>query len=303
MVETRHADPAAFRTGYVALVGRPNVGKSTLLNRILGQKLSIVTHKPQTTRHRIVGIHSDEAAQIVFLDTPGFLEPTYRLQETMVQAARRAIVDADVVVGIHDATSPVTAFDAVLPELPQGRKPVILVVNKIDRVPKPELLPIMQTLHDAVPEAEIIPLSAKTGDNVGRLLAVMRPLLPEGPALYPTDQLTEQPERFFVAEIVREQALLQFRDEVPYALQVDIEQFLEGGEDRRDEIHATIMVERESQKRILVGAGGASVKELGTKSREAIEAFLDRPVILKLFVKVVPDWRQDPRRLRQMGYE
>jgi GTP-binding protein Era len=291
------------RAGYVALVGKPNVGKSTLLNRILGQKLSIVTHKPQTTRHRVMGIWSEGNTQIVFLDTPGILEPSYRLQNAMLQAARRAITDADLILAIHDATEPVASFDEVLPELSIGKKTVVVALNKIDRVVRKEMLPVIQRLHEATNGAEVVPISAKNGDNVDRLLSVVVPSIPFGPPLYPADQLTEQPERFFVAEIVREQALLQFRDEVPYAVQVEIEQFLEGDGERRDEIHATICVERESQKRILVGSQGSAIRELGTKSRQAIEAFLERDVVLKLFVKVVPDWRQDPRRLRQMGYE
>jgi GTP-binding protein Era len=290
------------RAGYVVLVGLPNVGKSTLMNRFVGQKLASVTPKPQTTRHRIMGVVTEPGRQVVFLDTPGLLEPRSRLHAAMLRSARQAIAEADVVLAIHDVTRPLDAFAPVLVEVRPPGATLVVALNKIDRVSKPDLLPMLGRVHSETGGAEIVPISALTGDNVDRLLDVIGNVLPEGPPLYPADTLTEHPERFFVSELIREQVLLRFREEVPHAVEVEVERFLEQP-GRRDEIDATICVERPSQKRILVGAGGQSIKELGIESRRALEVFLDRPVILRLFVKVVPDWRGDARSLRRMGYE
>lgn len=294
--------PIGRRSGYVVLVGPANVGKSTLMNRLVGQKLASVSPKPQTTRHRIMGVLTDARRQIVFLDTPGLLEPRMALHTAMLRTARHAVSEADVVLAIHDATHAPDRFAETLEETRTARATLVVALNKVDRVKKPALLPLIASLHETAPGAEIVPISALTGDNVPRLLEVLTAALPEGPALYPEETLTEHPERFFVAELVREQVLLRFREEVPHAVQVEIEQFLEQ-EGRRDEIDATVCVERESQKRILVGAGGRAIKELGVAARASVEEFLDRPVILRLFVKVVPDWRNDARSLRRMGYE
>lgn len=295
--------PPGFRSGYVAIVGRPNVGKSTLLNQLVGQKLAIVSPKPQTTRHRVMGIWSDDGHQMILLDTPGLLEPKYRLHEVMMRTARHALDEADVVLAIHDMTRDVGELDTTLAEAKRARGTLVIALNKVDKVPRDRCLPVLEKLHAETDGADVVPISALKGDNVDRLFGVLRDALPEGPPYYPPDLVTEQPERFFVSEIVRENVLTGFRDEVPYSVEVEIEHFEEGTDGLRDVIHAAVLVERDSQKGILIGKGGKAIKELGTRSRVAIEEFLERPVILKLFVKVVPDWRRDARALRRMGYE
>ncbi len=302
-MDARLDEKSPHRSGYVALVGRPNVGKSTLLNALLGQKLAIVSPKPQTTRHRVMGVVSDAGHQMIFLDTPGLLTPRYRLQRAMLAAARRALMEADVILVLHDVTTPMAHLVESMTEARRGRGRLMVALNKVDRIARHDVLPMIDAVTTDAPDLEVVPISALEGENLDRLLSVVGDALPPGPPLYPEDTLTEHPERFFVSEIIRENVLAQFRDEVPYAVQVEIDAFTEGDGTRRDEIHATVCVERPSQKRILVGAHGSAVKELGIQSRRAIEEFLDRPVVLKLFVKVVPDWRQDPRRLREMGYD
>ncbi len=290
-----------FRSGYVALVGRPNVGKSTLLNRLVGQKLAIVTPKPQTTRRRVVGIWSDDTHQMIFLDTPGLIRPRYRLQSFMLQVARSAVSEADVILALHDATDGVDVLQETLHESAKGRGRLIVALNKIDLIKKERLLPMIDQLSRELADTPLVPVSALRGENVEALWDELREALPIGPPYYPPEAVTEHPERFFVAEIVREQILFQFRDEVPYATEVEVERF-EESPGRKDEIDAVIYVERPSQKGILIGNRGAAIKALGIAARAEIEAFLERPVVLKLFVKVVPGWRRDARALRRMGF-
>lgn len=290
--------PPDHRSGYVALVGLPNVGKSTLLNALLGRKLSIVTDKPQTTRHRILGILSDEACQILFLDTPGILKPRYRLHEAMMHQVHEALADADLVVLLADATfaRPDTSSLAHL----QGRR-ALLVLNKLDLIRPEQALPLAAAYTALHPFEEVIPISALRGDNLDVLRQALVSRLPLAPPFYPKDMISEHPERFFVSEIIREKIFEQFRQEVPYSTQVNIVLFEEkaGG---KDYIDAEIVVERPSQKGILIGKGGQALKAIGTAARRDIEDFLGRPVFLKLFVKVREDWREKEAFLRSFGY-
>jgi GTP-binding protein Era len=284
------------RAGLVAVAGKPNVGKSTLLNRLVGQKLSITSPKPQSTRNLIVGIRSDGETQMVLLDTPGLLDPRYELQRAMRATARRAILDADVILYLGDATAAPPEPLHVAAELPAPpRTPVLTVLNKADL-----LTPDTRTrLEAAVPHALLV--SAATGDGIDMLLNAVRHHLPESPFLYDADDLATQPLRFFAAELVRESALEQLSDEVPYSLAVQVEEFRE---DRSPVyIRAVLYVERESQKRILIGHRGARIREIGQAARTKIEALLgEQDVYLDLWVKVLPHWRRDPRALRRFGY-
>lgn len=283
------------RAGIVTVVGRPNAGKSTLLNRLVGQKLSITSPKPQSTRDRIVGIRTADGVQMVLLDTPGLLDPAYPLQSAMRATANAALEDADVIVHLADAQAgapPPLEQAAALTRPP--RAPVIVALNKIDAVPATELA----KARDRHPEA--ILLSALTGDGVPALLAAIAARLPESPFLYPEDELSTQHLRFFVAELVRETALEQLSDEVPYSVACEIEEFRE--ERTPVYIRAIIHVERDSQKRILIGSGGARVKQIGRAAREKIERLLGGAVYLDLWVKVLPNWRRDPNALARLGY-
>lgn len=283
------------RAGIVTVVGKPNAGKSTLLNRLVGQKLSITSPKPQSTRDRIVGIRTEGETQMVILDTPGLLDPAYALQSAMRGTALQALEDADVIVYLADAQAgwPPTIEQATGLASPP-KAPVLVALNKLDAVPASELAKI----RDRHPEA--ILLSALTGEGVPALLAAVAERLPESPYLYPEDELSTQHLRFFVAELVRETALEQLSDEVPYSIACEIEEFRE--EKSPVYIRAVIHVERESQKRILVGAGGARVKQIGQAARRKIERLVDAPVYLDLWVKVLPNWRRDPAALARLGY-
>ncbi|MDT8325634.1 MAG: GTPase Era [Bacteroidota bacterium] len=297
--------PENFRCGYVAIVGAPNAGKSTLMNAILGMKISIVTAKPQTTRKRVLGFHTGETHQMIFIDTPGLIKPKYVLQESMVNAAHAAIAEADACCYLVDAPRVLESGQA-FPEglfdlFRESGRPVIAVLNKVDIVrSKRELLPLMQRALEAYPFAEVIPISALEGDAVPELLAALEKLLPPGPPLYPVDMLSDQPERFFVSEIVREKIFEQFRQEVPYATEVYIAEYRE--EEERDYIAAEIIVERESQKRIIIGAQGAAIKRIGMAAREDIEHFLGRRVFLDLHVRIREGWRDNASWIRRFGY-
>ncbi len=292
--------PDDFRCGYVALIGKPNVGKSTLLNALMGQKLSIVTRKPQTTRHRILGIRSDEKRQIIFLDTPGIIQPRYKLQESMMHEVRGAIRDADVTIFMADATQdePDTFSLKHL-----GEKRAILAINKMDLIRKEDVIPLVNAYVETRDFDEVIPISALNGENIDLLMEQIDTRLPMGPPFYPPDMISEHPERFFVSEIVREKILEQYQQEIPYSVQVNVishEERLE--EEGKDLIHADIVVERGSQKGILIGKGGKALKRLGTAARKDIEDFLGRPVFLKLHVKVRENWRERESFLRSYGY-
>lgn len=288
----------ASRAGYVAIVGRPNAGKSTLLNRLVGEKLAITSAKPQSTRDRVVGILTTDAAQLVFLDTPGLLEPRYALQEAMRVAARDALRDADVVLHLIDAAGDLADADIDLRAAADLsapiRAPVIRVANKVD------LLAAAERTHVAAHLEGALWISAQTGAGVDELMARVISALPEGPFLYPTDEISTQSIRYFVSELIRETALELLQDEVPYALACEVDEYREAR--RPVYIRATLYVERDSQRGILIGAGGSRLRDIGRASRAKIEAFVGESVYLDLWVKVLRNWRRDPRALRRFGY-
>ncbi len=289
--------------GFVALVGRPNAGKSTLLNRLVGTKLAIVSDKPQTTRNRIVGVQTRPTGQIAYLDTPGIHKPLKRLNARMMDVARAVLREVDVVTLVIDATAAEGAGDRFVREMVATvRVPVVIALNKVDLVDKAALLPRIASLADRKLAVDIVPVSAETGENVDRLEAVLLGHLPEGQPLFPEDYLTDQPERFFAAELVREQVLRHTHAELPFSTAVVVDQFGEpeepGGLMR---LHCSILVERATQKPILLGKGGSMIKSIGTAARHALEAFFDTKVFLDLHVKVKDDWRDDPRALADIG--
>ena len=292
----------SHRAGFVALVGKPNVGKSTLMNALLQHRLSIVTPRPQTTRQRVLGILTKDDCQVLFLDTPGLLEPGYRLQEYMLQSAVHTLHDSDAAVAIVDATRFERDLDdRVAGFLEQSRGPVILAINKIDRIPRTSLLPMIERAAGQFPFTEIVPVSALKGDGLEPLLSAVIRVLPAGPALYPDDMLTDQPERFFVGEIIREHLFLAVREELPYASAVIVEDFTDRSNGTAF-IQAGIIIERASQKGIIIGKNGRMLKHIGSTARKAIVEFLDRPVYLDLRVKVRPSWRKKEQELRRLGY-
>jgi GTP-binding protein Era len=299
------AAPPAFRAGYVALIGRPNVGKSTLLNKLLDHKLSIVTAAPQTTRQRILGNLSRPGYQIVFLDTPGILEPRYELQRRMLDQALAAVGDADLLVVLVEAREPMRDREVELVRVIAARasgRPLFIALNKIDRIAKPLLLPLIARLSELGDFAAVVPISALTGDGVPLLEDLLARHLPPGQAFYPPDVLSDQPERFFVAEMVREKVFQHYGEEVPYSTAVQVTAFEEEGAERKKVyIKAEIVVERESQKAILIGEGGRAVKKVGAEARRDIEVFLGRPVYLELQVRVRKDWRKDKQFLEELG--
>lgn len=292
-----------MKSGFVSLVGRPNAGKSTLLNRFVGQKLAIVSDKPQTTRHRILGVHNADAGQIVFIDTPGIHKPMHRMNRRMVETATDTLREVDVVVLVVDATVPPGAGDRfVLDLLVSAKAKTVLALNKVDQVRKPDLLPIMNHYGHALPFEAIVPVSALNGDGVAALEREIFTALPEGDALYDADYLTDQTERTLAAELIREKVLRHTRDELPYTTAVVIEQFEEpqrqGGLTR---IFASILVDHESQKPIVVGKGGDMIKRIGTEARHDLEEMLEGKVFLDLHVKVREEWRDNERILDEMG--
>ena len=292
-----------MKAGCVSLIGRPNAGKSTLLNRFVGQKVAIVSDKPQTTRHRIVGVRNGPGSQIVFIDTPGIHKPLHRMNRRMVDVATNTLKEVDVVVLVVDATvKPGSGDEFVLDLLRRGKAPAILALNKIDRLQKSRLLPLMQQYAEALPFKAIVPVSALTGDGEADLEKEIVAALAEGEPLYPEDYLTDQSERRLAAELVREKVLAHTRDELPYTTAVIIDRFEEapeaGGLTR---IFASILVDHASQKPIVVGKGGDMIKRIGTEARHDLEKMLDGRVYLELHVKVREDWRDDERLLDEMG--
>jgi GTP-binding protein Era len=289
-----------FRSGFVAVVGRPNVGKSTLVNQLVGQKVAIVSDKPQTTRNRILAVVNRPGGQIVLFDTPGIHKPMHRMNERMVETAVKSVGQVDVVLWLVEVGESPGAGDRYVREvLKQVKRPVILGINKIDTVAKPKILPAIDSYRHLLDFADVVPFSAKSGENVGVIEERLLSHLPEGEPLYPDDFLTDQPERFFVAEMVRERILHHTRDEIPYTTGVVIDSFKE--EETIVRIQATILVERESQKGIVIGKGGAMLKKVGTEARHQIESFLGTKVFLGLFVKVREGWREDTAILEEMG--
>jgi GTPase len=293
-----------MKTGFVSLIGRPNAGKSTLLNRLVGTKLAIVSDKPQTTRTRILGVKNHPDAQVVYLDTPGIHRPLHRMNVRMVDAAVDTIREVDVVGLVIDVTErPGKGDRFVLDLVKDAAVPVLLVLNKIDLIKKTRLLPIMEAHHQSGTFAEIVPVSAATGDNVDRLERLIIERLPEGEPRYPADFLTDQPERFLASEIVREKLLQFTRAELPFSSGVVIDRFEEPGPENKNliRLYCTIVVDRESQKPIVVGKGGDMIKKIGTAAREELEAFFGTRVFLDLHVRVKTEWREDDRALHDMG--
>lgn len=302
--------PEGFRSGFLTIVGQPNVGKSTLLNRILGEKIAITSPKPQTTRDRLVGIKHLPNAQVVFLDTPGIHDQKVsKLNEVMVQQALATLSEVDAVLLVVDAawqaskdpTTPLESDLAILEQVRRaGARPTILVLNKVDKVDKALLLPMIDAWHRVHAFAAIVPLSAKAGDNLDRLYGPIVELLREGPPFYPDDMVTDRSLRFLMGEIVREKVFLQLGQELPYAIACEVEAWEET--DALVRISAAIHVERDSQKKIVIGAKGAKIKAIGTAAREDMEAFLEKKVFLELYVRVEADWTQKRRSLDRFGY-
>lgn len=295
---------APHRAGAVALVGRPNVGKSTLLNALIGQKLSIVSPKPQTTRHRIVGVLTRPEFQITFLDTPGLhTRSERRLNQVMNRAALGTLAEADLLVFVADATRWTGEDEAALARVRESGQPALLVVNKLDRVrPRERLLPLLEQLAAKHPFLEIVPISALRFDNVDRLVEVIAGHLPEGPPLWPADQVTDRSERFLAAEVIREKLTRVLREELPYGLTVEIEAWTEEGADRLL-LNAVIWVEREGQRRIVIGEGGEMLKQVGQAARLELNELLGRRVHLELWVKIRENWADNEAALRQFGYD
>lgn len=304
--ETNQPSPKPnFRTGYVAIVGEPNVGKSTLVNRLVGMKLSIVTNKPQTTRKNVLGIQTTDSAQMIFLDTPGVLTPHYLLQEKMVGYVKSALESADAILLLVDAGSPdlERLASTAIGDVKELRKPIILAINKVDALPdRKVVLPLMEQFMKMGIFKEVIPISALEGTNADVLMESLVNYLPEGAPLYDPDLISEQPQRFFVSELIREQVLKLYKQEIPYSVEVAVVEFKERPAPGKVFINAEIIVERDTQKGIIIGKKGEALKRLGERARRNIEEFLDQPVFLELFVKVRADWRQSEQRLRSFGY-
>jgi len=297
------AEKQIFRSGFVGIIGRPNVGKSTLLNHIVGQKIAITSPKPQTTRNRILGIQNTDDAQVLYVDTPGIHDASSPLNRYMVDQARSACLDVDVVLWLVEADRSVDT-DPMIPRLLEKTKnPVLLVINKIDAVSKDKLLPLIDAYSKICPFASIMLISALKGDGVDALMAEIPALLPEGPRYYPEDQLTDVPERFIVAEMIREQVLMRTKDEVPYGVAIVVERFQENPVKNMVGISAVINVERDSQKGILVGKGGTMIRHIGQGARKEIERMLGVKVHLELFVRVQKNWTSSGRMLKEFGYE
>jgi GTP-binding protein Era len=292
-----------FKSGFIGIIGRPNVGKSTLLNALVGEKIAITTSKPQTTRNRIMGIRNQAEGQMIFMDTPGIHKADSPLNRQMVQVARDTFQRVDMLLMLVEAAAGVHATDPfIIKSLPEGAMPIILVINKIDLVKKTQLLPLIDQLHPLHAFAAVVPLSARTGDGLSRLIDEILLALPEGPAFFPEDTMTDSSERFIAAEIIREKIILLTHQEIPYATAVVVDAFKDDEQKRLIRIQATIHVEKDSQKGILIGKKGARLKEIGTKARLDMEQFFNTRIYLELFVRVQKDWTHDEKMLREFGY-
>ena len=288
------------KAGFVNIVGNPNVGKSTLMNQLVGERISIATFKAQTTRHRIMGIVNTDDMQIVFSDTPGVLKPNYKMQEMMLAFSESALADADVLLYVTDVIENPEKNIDFLEKVKKMKIPVLLLINKIDQSDPKKLGDIVEKWQSLLPNAEILPISAKNKFGVDMLLKRIKELLPESPAFFDKDQLTDKPARFFVSEIIREKILLYYDKEIPYAVEVRVERFKE--DDTRIHINAVIYVERDSQKGIIIGHQGVALKKVNTESRKALEKFFGKKIFLETFVKVDKDWRSSQRELDAFGY-
>ena len=288
------------KAGFVNIVGNPNVGKSTLMNQLVGERISIATFKAQTTRHRIMGIVNTDDMQIVFSDTPGVLKPNYKMQEMMLAFSESALADADVLLYVTDVIENPEKNMEFLEKVKKMQIPALLLINKIDQSDPKKLGDIVEKWHSLLPNAEILPISAKNKFGTDMLLKRIKELLPESPAFFDKDQLTDKPARFFVSEIIREKILLYYDKEIPYSVEVRVERFKE--DENRIHINAVIYVERDSQKGIIIGHQGIALKKVNTESRKALEKFFDKKIFLETFVKVDKDWRSSQRELDAFGY-
>ena len=294
------SDEKIFKSGFVNIIGNPNVGKSTLMNMLMKERLVIATHKAQTTRHRIKGILTGEDFQIVFSDTPGVLDPAYELQTKMMDAVNESLVDADVILYVVEIGEKRLKNEQVFERLQKTSTPIILLLNKIDTATQDRLNEAVEYWHELLPNAEILPISAKENVNVDLLINKIKAIIPEGPQYYPDDQLTDRSERFIVNEVIREKILLNYQKEIPYSVEVVTERFKE--DMNLISIEAEIFVERDSQKGIIIGHKGESLSKVGKEAREELEKFFDKKVFLKLFVKVRKDWRSKENDLKRFGY-
>lgn len=289
------------KAGFVNIVGNPNVGKSTLMNALVGERISIATFKAQTTRHRIMGIYNTEEMQIVFSDTPGVLKPTYKLQESMLNFSTSALVDADVLLYVTDVVETPDKHSDFVEKVAAMNEPVLLLINKIDLSNQKDLEKLVTDWHELLPKAEIIPISAANRFNLEYVMKRIKELLPESPPYFDKDQWTDKPARFFVTEIIREKILLYYDKEIPYSVEVVVEQFKE--DNKRIHIHAVIYVERESQKGIIIGKQGRALKKVASEARRDLEKFFGKNIFLETFVKVDKDWRSSDKELKIFGYQ
>lgn len=293
-------EPLKHKSGFVNILGRPNTGKSTLMNAMVGEKISIITSKAQTTRHRIHGILNSPEYQIVFSDTPGILNPGYKLQEFMLSSARGALTDADVFLYVTEVSEMPGSEDYFIQKLGKSKKPVLLLINKIDLTDQKRLEELVDQWNSILPSAEIYPISAIEKFNINSVFNRIIELIPESPPFYPKDMLTDKSERFITGEIIREKILLHYMQEIPYSVEIEIESFKEEREIIR--IRAVIYVEKESQKGILIGHRGESLKRVGREARQDMEDFFSKKIYLELFVKVQKDWRNNEKKLKKFGY-
>ena len=288
------------KSGFVNIVGNPNVGKSTLMNRLVGERISIITSKAQTTRHRIMGIVNTDDMQIVYSDTPGVLRPNYKLQESMLNFSESALDDADVLIYVTDVIETIDKNEEFLQQVKKEKCPILLLINKIDQTDQTKLEALVQEWSGILPQAEIIPIAALSNFNVNYVKQRVEELMPESPPYFEKDALTDKPARFFVTEIIREKILLYYQKEIPYAVEVVVEMFKE--EDDLIHIKALIICERDSQKGIIIGHGGQALKKVGAMARKDIERFFGKKVFIEMFVKVEKDWRNRDKMLRAFGY-
>jgi GTP-binding protein Era len=291
---------SVHKSGFVNILGNPNVGKSTLMNALVGERLSIITSKAQTTRHRIQGIVNGEDFQIVYSDTPGILMPKYKLQEAMLKSVQTAFIDADIIVYVTDVVETADKHAAYINKLNQSKVPVLVILNKIDLSSQVEVVKKIENLKELVPLSEIIPVSALNKFNLTKVFDRILELLPQGPPFYPKSELTDKSERFFVSEIIREKILLHYQKEIPYAVEIEVDQFKES--EKLIKISAIIYVARDTQKAIIIGKNGLMLKKVGTEARKDMEKFFEKKIFLEVFVKVKKDWRNNDYFLKKFGY-
>ncbi|MBT3208105.1 MAG: GTPase Era [Bacteroidetes bacterium] len=288
------------KSGFVNIIGNPNVGKSTIMNALVGEKLSIITSKAQTTRHRIMGIVNGEDFQIVYSDTPGVLKPNYRLQESMMNSVKNALTDADIILYVSDVVENINKNKDFIEKLKNISIPIILLLNKIDKSTEEKTKELLSQWKTLLPNAQIVPISALEKFNIEKLFDMILELLPESPAYYPKGDLTDKTERFFVSEMIREQILLHYKKEIPYSVEVEVEEFKE--DEKIIRIRAIIYAERQSQKGILIGHKGKMLKIIGTEARKQMEVFFNKKIFLETYVKINPDWRNKDTQLQKFGY-